>query len=45
MAIAIEAQGLRKVYRSRVRGRSVTALDGLDLRVEPGAGVAAGAGA
>ena len=32
----IEAQGLRKVYRSRWRGRSVAALDGLDLRVEPG---------
>ena len=36
MAIPIEAQGLRKVYRSRWRGRSVAALDGLDLRVEPG---------
>jgi ABC-2 type transport system ATP-binding protein len=35
-AIPIEAQGLRKVYRSRFRGRSVAALDGLDLRVEPG---------
>lgn len=35
-AIPIEAQGLRKVYRSRIRGRSVAALDGLDLRVEPG---------
>ena len=35
-AIPIEAQGLRKVYRSRVRGRSIAALDGLDLRVEPG---------
>jgi ABC-2 type transport system ATP-binding protein len=32
----IEAQGLRKVYRSRFRGRSVSALDGLDLKVEPG---------
>lgn len=32
----IEAQGLRKVYRSRFRGRSVAALDGVDLRVEPG---------
>jgi ABC-2 type transport system ATP-binding protein len=35
-AIPIEAQGLRKVYRSRVRGRSIAALDGLDLRIEPG---------
>ena len=35
-AIPIEAQGLRKVYRSRFRGRSVAALDGLDLLVEPG---------
>jgi ABC-2 type transport system ATP-binding protein len=35
-ATPIEAQGLRKVYRSRVRGRSIAALDGLDLRVEPG---------
>lgn len=36
MAVPIEAQGLRKVYRSRWRGRSVMALDGLDLRVESG---------
>ena len=36
MAIPIEAQGLRKVYRSRVRGRAIEALGGLDLRVEPG---------
>jgi ABC-2 type transport system ATP-binding protein len=35
-AIPIEAQGLRKVYRSRWGGRSVAALDGLDLKVEPG---------
>ncbi len=35
-AIPIEAQGLRKVYRSRFRGRSLAALDGLDLSVEPG---------
>jgi ABC-2 type transport system ATP-binding protein len=35
-AIPIEAQGLRKVYRARFGGRSVSALDGLDLRVEPG---------
>ncbi|HTY40712.1 MAG TPA: ABC transporter ATP-binding protein [Thermoanaerobaculia bacterium] len=36
MALPIEAQGLRKVYRSRWRGRSVAALDGLDLKVQPG---------
>jgi len=36
VAIPIEAQGLRKVYRSRVRGRAIEALGGLDLRVEPG---------
>ena len=36
MAIPIEAQGLRKLYRSRLGGRTVAALDGLDLRVEPG---------
>jgi ABC-2 type transport system ATP-binding protein len=35
-AIPIEAQGLRKLYRSRFGGRTVAALDGLDLRVEPG---------
>src|SRR5438034_131610 len=33
---AIEARGLRKVYRSRLGGRSVEALAGIDLRVEPG---------
>src|SRR5438876_2580063 len=32
----IEARGLRKVYRSRLGGRSVEALTGIDLRVEPG---------
>ncbi len=36
MANPIEAQGLRKLYRSRLGGRTVAALDGLDLRVEPG---------
>jgi ABC-2 type transport system ATP-binding protein len=36
MAIPIEAQGLRKVYRPRFGGRTVAALDGLDLAVEPG---------
>jgi ABC-2 type transport system ATP-binding protein len=33
---AIEARGLRKVYRSRLGGRSVEALTGIDLRVEAG---------
>jgi ABC-2 type transport system ATP-binding protein len=33
---AIEARGLRKVYRSRLPGRSVEALTGIDLRVERG---------
>ena len=36
MANPIEAQGLRKVYRPRFGGRTVAALDGLDLTVEPG---------
>ncbi len=35
-ALPIEAQGLRKVYRSGLRGRRVEALDGICLRVEPG---------
>src|SRR5438093_12292796 len=35
MTAAIEAHGLRKVYRSAF-GRSVEALAGIDLRVEPG---------
>ncbi len=34
--LPIEAQGVRKVYGSRFRGRKVNALDGIDLRVEPG---------
>ena len=34
--LPIEAQGVRKVYRARFRGRNVNALDGIDLRVEPG---------
>ena len=34
--LPIEAQGVRKVYRSRFGGRNVNALDGIDLRVEPG---------
>ena len=33
---AIEARGLRKVYGSRLGGRRVEALTGIDLRVEPG---------
>jgi ABC-2 type transport system ATP-binding protein len=33
---AIEARGLRKVYRSGLGGRRVEALTGIDLRVEPG---------
>ena len=36
MAFSIEAEGLRKVYRSRFRSRPITALDGVSLRVEPG---------
>ncbi len=32
----IEAEGLRKVYRTRFRSRPITALDGVSLRVEPG---------
>ena len=36
MTAAIEVRGLRKVYRSRLRGRQVEALAGIDLRVEPG---------
>ena len=36
MALPVEAQGLRKVYGSRFGGRSVAALDGLDLSVQPG---------
>jgi ABC-2 type transport system ATP-binding protein len=34
--LPIEAQGVRKVYRTRFGGRNVNALDGIDLRVEPG---------
>src|SRR5512147_1114600 len=33
---AIEARGLKKVYRSGLGGRGVIALNGIDLRVEPG---------
>ncbi len=36
MSAAIEARGLRKVYRSGLGGRRVEALTGIDLRVEPG---------
>jgi ABC-2 type transport system ATP-binding protein len=35
-ALPIEAEGLRKVYRSRFGSRRITALDGVSLRVEPG---------
>lgn len=34
--LPIEARGLRKEYRSGLRGRTVLALDGLDLDVRPG---------
>src|SRR5512138_1422768 len=33
---AIEARGLTKVYRAGLGGRGVIALNGIDLRVEPG---------
>ncbi|MGH9317981.1 MAG: ATP-binding cassette domain-containing protein, partial [Thermoanaerobaculia bacterium] len=36
MASAIEARGLKKVYRSPFGGKSVEALAGIDLSVEPG---------
>jgi ABC-2 type transport system ATP-binding protein len=36
MAIPIEALGLSKVYASRLGSRRITALDGIDLRVEEG---------
>jgi ABC-2 type transport system ATP-binding protein len=36
MAAAIEARGLRKVYRSRFGGGAVEALAGIDLTVQPG---------
>ena len=36
MAPAIEARGLKKVYRSRFGGKSVEALAGIDLTVEKG---------
>jgi ABC-2 type transport system ATP-binding protein len=34
--IPIEAEDLRKVYRTRFSSRQITALDGVSLRVEPG---------
>ena len=34
--IPIQAEGLRKVYRTRFSSRHITALDGVSLRVEPG---------
>src|SRR5512141_252048 len=36
MAPVIQAEGLRKVYRSRFGTRAVKALDGIDLSVGPG---------
>ena len=36
MAPAIEARGLKKVYRSRFGGKAVEALAGIDLTVQPG---------
>src|SRR5262245_31210042 len=36
MAAAIQARGLKKVYRSGLKGRGVIALNGIDLHVEPG---------
>src|SRR4030095_9932049 len=36
MAPVIEAEGLRKVYKSRFGTRRVSALDGIDLAVAPG---------
>jgi ABC-2 type transport system ATP-binding protein len=33
---ALEARGLAKVYRSTWKGRTITALDGLDLSIAPG---------
>jgi ABC-2 type transport system ATP-binding protein len=36
MASVIEAEGLRKVYKSRFGTRRVAALDGIDLAVGPG---------
>jgi ABC-2 type transport system ATP-binding protein len=36
MTAAIEARGLKKVYRAGLGGRGVIALNGIDLRVEPG---------
>ncbi len=34
--VPIEAQGLRKVYRSRFGSRSITALQDVSFRIEPG---------
>jgi len=36
MELPIQASGLAKVYRSRFGKRRIAALDGIDLRVEPG---------
>jgi len=36
MELPISASGLTKVYRSRFGSRRITALDGIDLSIEPG---------
>ena len=35
-ALPIEARGLKKAYSARFGGRTILALDGLDLDVRPG---------
>jgi ABC-2 type transport system ATP-binding protein len=37
MSFAIETEGLIKIFRSRWSGKEVRAVDGISLRVEPGA--------
>src|SRR5215813_9094235 len=37
MSFAIETEGLVKIFRSRWSGKEVRAVDGISLRVEPGA--------
>src|SRR5438309_3850734 len=37
MSFAIETAGLIKIFRSRWSGKEVRAVDGISLRVEPGA--------
>src|SRR3954466_15537552 len=36
MELPIQASGLAKVYRTRFGSRRIAALDGIDLRIEPG---------